>query len=109
MILMFLFAKIRHNFPQLNANSRWKLANAADNSSAGIMTKSETRANDSRMADAKATRTTSPPKRHVNINADRPEHTEVCVVAIEPLESLRFWFDSVFCLERNDIFGKATL
>lgn len=58
-------------------NNRLKLVNATDNTNAGIMTKSKTHAHDSRMADAKATRTISSPKKHANINANDQELEKV--------------------------------
>lgn len=71
------FSFLIWNFSQLSANNLWKLANATDNSSAGIMTKSETVVNDSHMADAKATRTILPPKKLVNTNARHQELAKV--------------------------------
>lgn len=62
---------------QLPANNRQRLVNVTDNSNVGIMTKRKILAHVSHTADAKATRTTLPPKKHVNINANDQELAKV--------------------------------
>lgn len=59
------------------ANNRWKLANATDNSNAGLTTKSKILARASHTPDARATRTTLPPKKPAPINARDQELAKV--------------------------------
>lgn len=82
--------------PQHPVSNRWKLDNVTGNSSVGIMTKNKTLAHHLHMADAKATRTTLPRKKHAATNASDQDLAKVSDAMIVII--VRFFWFAVFGL-----------